>query len=493
MPIVVDGDRVIFTFGTSSRRSAPGFTKETSLRRTEVVAGTERVEPVGVQLLGGNGTRLGRVDGSEEDGPRRERMVDAAGIWEEASGSGGTSSTAAHIRLEQSANAITRADPNADINAELPLEETVHVGVAFVDKVFEKVFTVEGATVHNRLEVVATASRVQTRGRYKATSELPDPHPNTRKPGFAAVQARCRQRLEPAPSCFSASPHSSGGETSFSYTPSPFVPHPNGKYLVSCSSDCRIVICSLDSGLVLHRIVTKSAVLSLAWTGAPDVFVSGTADGTLLTVTVDVAPMQDGISPAPCILASAAHDLVKAWPWEDAGWGRGETFRPPRASAYNGDEEPLVTSVQWLHKDMQPQNNLVIAYLYHGIQFYGSYILRCGSNLAISNIVKGFQVYELPSHSHGIHVNIEDKPDWLVSLPIKYAVGGAMLFHGDYGGKVRFIDGEQGEHFQTLYHEGWDVIQALDVFDDKTMDRTIVACGSSSPSCANGICVWEAQ
>ncbi|KAH9928120.1 WD40-repeat-containing domain protein [Fomitopsis serialis] len=277
-----------------------------------------------------------------------------------------------------------------------------------------------------------------------------------------------------------------------------------------------------------------SAVLSLAWTGAPDVFVSGTADGTLLTVTVCIssvtisgfeghrkpieclavnqAPVQAGTSPVPYILASAAHESVKVWPWEDTGWGCGEAFQPPRASAYNGDEEPLVTSVQWLHKDKHADNKLVIAYLHHGIHCHhyekgSSRVLwvihtpLCGAcavsptgdNLVISNIVKGFQVYELPSASHRMHVNIEDKPDWLVSLPVKYAVGGAMLFHGDYGGKVRFIDSDQGEHFQTLYHEGWDVIQALAVFDDKTTDRTLVACGSSSPSCVNGICVWEAH
>lgn len=45
--VVVDGDRVIFTSGTSRRPSAPSLTSDTSLRLIEVVAGIERVEPVG--------------------------------------------------------------------------------------------------------------------------------------------------------------------------------------------------------------------------------------------------------------------------------------------------------------------------------------------------------------------------------------------------------------------------------------------------------------
>lgn len=61
---------------------------------------------------------------------------------------------------------------------------------------------------------------------------------------------------------------------------------PRGDYVATCSTDCQIVIWSLNTGQAAYHITAQSAVLSVIWTEDPDVIVTGTADGTLVTMTL---------------------------------------------------------------------------------------------------------------------------------------------------------------------------------------------------------------
>ena len=67
---------------------------------------------------------------------------------------------------------------------------------------------------------------------------------------------------------------------------------PDASYIASGGSDNLIVIWSLSPesdlyGHPLRRLVTQSSVLSLLWPKGLDKLICGTADGTLLTITLD--------------------------------------------------------------------------------------------------------------------------------------------------------------------------------------------------------------
>ena len=67
---------------------------------------------------------------------------------------------------------------------------------------------------------------------------------------------------------------------------------PDASFIASGGSDNLIVIWSLSPesdtyGHPLRRLVTQSSVLSLLWPKGFDKLIGGTADGTLLTITLD--------------------------------------------------------------------------------------------------------------------------------------------------------------------------------------------------------------
>ena len=59
---------------------------------------------------------------------------------------------------------------------------------------------------------------------------------------------------------------------------------PDGNLIASGGSDFKIVIWCLSSGTARHRIMTRSAVMSLIWPRNISRLIVGTEDGTLMTV-----------------------------------------------------------------------------------------------------------------------------------------------------------------------------------------------------------------
>ncbi|KAH9941080.1 hypothetical protein B0H21DRAFT_870178 [Amylocystis lapponica] len=195
-------------------------------------------------------------------------------------------------------------------------------------------------------------------------------------------------------------------------------------------------------------------------------------------------------------LASGGYEIIKLWLWDDEldSWTCGDLLPAPRRTPYSGDKAAIATSVQWL--SVSSPNYLVVSYLYHGIVcsncvsngiqvLWTIHLPYCGSCsvspdndfLAICNISRGFDVYEIPAGQLRSTLEIPNEhPE--MPLPVLYVHGGTMLLSGSRFGKVRLWKTD-GTHWQSLRYKDNVIIQSLDAHYDASMDNFKIATGSS--------------
>lgn len=208
---------------------------------------------------------------------------------------------------------------------------------------------------------------------------------------------------------------------------------PDGRYIATCSEDCSVTLWLVSTGELTHRITARSAVLCATWPRDPEALICGTADGTLLSITITSvravsaaarcaeqriqphlivsgigahtkpiehlvvnepprpspsSPRQRdlGLLPGGRRLASAGHDEIKVWELYGEGssayifldgpsflklsfaeWMPEQIIQHPPPTSQSDEKPFLVTALQWLPPVDEGYDDLVVAYLYHGI------------------------------------------------------------------------------------------------------------------------------
>ncbi|EPS99370.1 hypothetical protein FOMPIDRAFT_1164056 [Fomitopsis schrenkii] len=299
---------------------------------------------------------------------------------------------------------------------------------------------------------------------------------------------------------------------------------PDGRYIATCSEDCSVTLWLVETGEATHRILARSAVLCATWPTDPGTLICGTTDGTLLTITMSSPylvvsgfeahskPIEhlvvnvssrfvprntgSGVPSARRRLASAGHDEIKVWLLQGEEWVPEQVVRLPPPTSQSDKKPFVVTALQWVPHGDEADDELLVAYLFHGIYCtrleatgaqqvqWSIHLSLCGpcsisprGSIVAANIVLGFEVYEYPAGTRAW------KPPPPLSkvkalLPVQFVHDGDYLLFGCHDGKVRMHSSASGEHFFTLRHEGWGLIQALDAFRDEASGTFLIVCAS---------------
>ncbi|KZS99768.1 WD40 repeat-like protein [Laetiporus sulphureus 93-53] len=312
---------------------------------------------------------------------------------------------------------------------------------------------------------------------------------------------------------------------------------PDGLFLASSSYDGRIIVWSLLTGEACHRIIAKSGISCLAWPSCANSIVAGAVDGSLMMLTVDETLItasgclahHDGCiqslslscnktdsadsNATACtdhMLASAASNAVIIWDWDQHSkfWQHFCTLDQPPFNPFGGTTFPAeVTNVEWLSP---PQDNcLAVSYLHHGIicwqldqdtfsQIWAIQMPLCGSFnisadndlLAVSNILTGFDIYEIRSGLHKLALQVNgEHPDQI--LPIKFHYG-KLLLASSMVGKLYLHNSQNAKCLQRLRLKDKVAVQAISTFHSEESDVYMIAGGTSISNSANYIQVWKA-
>ncbi|KZT02912.1 WD40 repeat-like protein [Laetiporus sulphureus 93-53] len=206
------------------------------------------------------------------------------------------------------------------------------------------------------------------------------------------------------------------------------------------------------------------------------------------------------------LLATAAGATVNIWDWDQGTdkncspaakfWQQFHTLGQPQPTPFNLSQPVEVVKVQWL---APPQENcIVVSYLNHGIICWKLsenhfdvkwtiYMPVCGSFdiapdntcLAVCNIFKGFDIYEIPSGLHRLTLPISEE-DIHRMLPVIFHRGQLLLI-GSEVGKVSLHNSEDEKV----------LVQALAAFYSSTDDTYVIAAGTGVQNSDNYIQIWE--
>ncbi|EPS92988.1 hypothetical protein FOMPIDRAFT_116462 [Fomitopsis schrenkii] len=176
---------------------------------------------------------------------------------------------------------------------------------------------------------------------------------------------------------------------------------PEGRYVATCSEDCSITLWLVRTGEATHRIVARSAVLCATWPSDPATLICGTADGTLLTIAISSVSMriqnQSNTwwltkSPLPppftrarsqerssglgggshlqvTMKSKSGYNTVKILKLKlyFVEWMLEQLIKHPPPTSQSDKKPFLVTALQWLAHGDEAPDDLVVAYLFHGI------------------------------------------------------------------------------------------------------------------------------
>ncbi|RPD53261.1 WD40 repeat-like protein [Lentinus tigrinus ALCF2SS1-7] len=244
---------------------------------------------------------------------------------------------------------------------------------------------------------------------------------------------------------------------------------PKGTYVATAGLDGHVCIWRVSDGKLLYRFSGISPVLSITWTGCEESLLFGTKDGNILLLSVCKAlndfsmrgfwahkyPVEH-LAMSGARVASGAFGELKVWQWRD----KEQRFvcqvqlpEPPKTS-HNEHKEVIVTSLHWMGSTQQPL--LVVTYMFHGVQVFDAKTWQStrtislhgkiahaslsadGKHIAVSNLVRGFDVYRLHDETPvGLMTHEVGKPR---PTPILFIHNGRALVGGSLSGKVTIWD-----------------------------------------------------
>ncbi|KZS99471.1 WD40 repeat-like protein [Laetiporus sulphureus 93-53] len=213
------------------------------------------------------------------------------------------------------------------------------------------------------------------------------------------------------------------------------------------------------------------------------------------------------------LLASASGINVNIWRWdqETKFWCKYCGLEQPQHDPFSDGQPAEATGVQWLSPP--DDNQLVVSYLQHGIlcwkvgeheddihvnwsihmpfsSYSGCIAISPDNNrLAVCNIQTGFDVYEIPSGLHQLHIDrSHDKPDRI--LPIVFHHGNLILT-GGMNGRLRLYNSAEGRCLQKLRLKTKAPIQAISAFYFTDNDTYLIAAGTCVEDSPNFIQIWD--
>ncbi|OSC97460.1 WD40 repeat-like protein, partial [Trametes coccinea BRFM310] len=241
---------------------------------------------------------------------------------------------------------------------------------------------------------------------------------------------------------------------------------PDGACLATCDLSGKVCVWSTWAGTLLHRYFTGTSVLSLVWIDA-DTFFCGLGDGTIISMhlgnnEIDILGGWTHAYPVEHLaiqgkrLASGAHSEVFIWRVRDHPSAHHSVFEKDLSGSLNSEgKEVLITGLHWSTMPGYGAKSILIAtYMFHGILVYDSQdwtLLRRfgvdapgvmarsslspdGSRLVVSNLVYGFDIYDLDTGALALAVTHDVGKQY--PAPVLYIHGGRAIMGGSTKGVV---------------------------------------------------------
>ncbi|KAH9895966.1 WD40-repeat-containing domain protein, partial [Cubamyces lactineus] len=243
---------------------------------------------------------------------------------------------------------------------------------------------------------------------------------------------------------------------------------PEGNYIATAGIDRKVCIWAITEEDPLHILDGRSTTLSLAWEPSPHeaVLLIGMQDGTvsldeLMQGRLRAQALPGHHAPVECLaissselrLASGAHHELFVWKNVSDHWTPIFDLGAPPLTSHTEHRQVVVTSVHWTTTKTHGRV-LLVTYMHHGVMIYDSEhwtrlrvipMQGCivsasiggeSNQLAVSNLVSGFDVYSLET---GASLGSLRNPTGtgLRAVPVLFAHNGNAIVGGSTTGIVR--------------------------------------------------------
>ncbi|KAJ3006965.1 hypothetical protein NUW54_g3730 [Trametes sanguinea] len=317
-----------------------------------------------------------------------------------------------------------------------------------------------------------------------------------------------------------------------------------GTYIATAGvTDCTVCVWRVTDQKRLHTVRTSTVVLSIEWLSQrEDIFVIGTQGGAISTVHIELDTLNvkgfwahrhpiEHLSASGSWLASGAKASVAIWQSRDEHktWKHLQDLPQPTSSLLNEDSEILVTSLHWTTRGGHGRFLLPIGItltiltsifntgdwsIVRNIPLPGviahSSVSPDGRTIAISNMLSGFDLYDLESQA--VLRSFTHPVDMLRAVPVKFVHGGYALLGGSTAGIVHLWNVHNGHVHQKFSLGASSSVMAIDVschildmlntwrieLDaqanyDAASNRFLIAAGISDGHIAVPVTIWVAR
>ncbi|KAI1785652.1 WD40-repeat-containing domain protein [Ganoderma leucocontextum] len=310
----------------------------------------------------------------------------------------------------------------------------------------------------------------------------------------------------------------------------------NTLFVATAGLDGRVCIWDMETGELKYVFVGSSPVLSLLWIPAgDDLVICGLADGNIACMdiggpeSIEANGFFAHYQPVEHLalrdeyLASGACQDVSVWRWDMATskYILDHAVDHPPTTSHNAWQEILVTSVQWVSPpDDAPL--LVVTYMNHGIVIYNATtwvrtrafpingqiasatVSEDGTRIAISNVVRGFDIYSLRTGAPLCSLDQDMRRTF--PTPVLWIHGGLALLGGTTTGQLTLWDvmdvdekgkgkGDQPLGPRVLYRLALPehaMSLAIAAHYDNQKDQFFIAAGIMNIDAASPCLVWKA-
>ncbi|OSC99815.1 WD40 repeat-like protein [Trametes coccinea BRFM310] len=258
---------------------------------------------------------------------------------------------------------------------------------------------------------------------------------------------------------------------------------PDGASLATSDLGGRVCVWGTWTGALLHYYTPGTSILSLVWADLNTIF-CGLGDGTVITMylgnnKINILGSWTHAYPVEQLaisgkrLASGAHSEVFIWKISDPSREHATVVKELGEPVKSDGREVIVTGLHWTTPPGRSAKGLLIAtYMHHGVflfdcqswallrRFGGdapgarSSLSPDGSRLAVSNLVYGFDIYDVDTGALALAVTHDIGKEY--PAPVLYIHGGHAIVGGSTVGMVNiwYVDQTISRKMQTLSVSG---------------------------------------
>ncbi|KAI9061944.1 WD40 repeat-like protein [Trametes sanguinea] len=269
---------------------------------------------------------------------------------------------------------------------------------------------------------------------------------------------------------------------------------PDGALLATSDLSGKMCIWDSSSGKLLHVYTAGTSILALSW-GGLDEIVCGMVDGAIMRVTFGSEEVSvtgkwchaypvEHLAMSNTYLASGARDELFIWRLRDSKSSESQAamHKELTSPVASDGEEVLITGLHWDPTANGDVQYLITTYMNQGVFIFDartwtllrnfdnraagvmarSSLSPDGSRIVVSNLLSGFDVYDVESGS--LVLTLFHKVSKQYPVPVVYGHGGHAIISGSTVGVIDiwYIEGTLSRKMTSLRVPGtWQYVLCI--------------------------------